>query len=326
VKRLVVFAPNWLGDAVMALPAIADVRRGLPAASVDVAARPSVAPLFAMVPDVADVVSIDRGRVVAALRDRQYDAALLLTNSFQSALSARRAGIGERWGYRTDFRAPLLTRRVVAPVSVHQAEYYQHLVRALGFATGALVPRVDLPAAARAAASDLLRREGWDGRAPLVALAPGAAYGGAKRWPATSFAGVARRLTEAGATAVLIGSAADAEIGGEVAAALGSSYTAIDLIGRTDLPTLGGVLAGCRALVTNDSGAMHLAAALGVPVVAMFGASNEHKSRPLGAGRRVVLSHEVWCRPCMLRECPLTHACMRGISVDAVVEAARSAW
>jgi heptosyltransferase-2 len=325
VKRLVVFAPNWLGDAVMALPAIADVQRARPAAAIDVAARRSVAPLFSLVRGIAEVVVLEPGGGGAALDGRGYDAALLLTNSFKTALIARRAGIAERWGFRADFRAPLLTRAVLKPVSVHQAEYYQHLVRSLGFASGPLEPVIDLPEAARNAGADLLRRQGWDGRTALVALAPGAAYGGAKRWPARSFAAVARDLLLGGVAPVLVGSAADRAAGEEVAAAAGSSSAVINLIGETDLPALGGVLVHCRSLITNDSGAMHFAAALGLNVVALFGPTNERETRPLGRGTRVIVTHDVWCRPCMLRECPLTHRCMRGISVDEVVAAERSA-
>lgn len=324
MTRLIVFAPNWLGDAVMALPALADVQRAQPAAAIEVAARASIAPLYSLIAGIERVVVLDGANDAAALRARGYDAALLLTNSFKTALLARRAGIPGRWGYRADFRGPLLTRAVTRPVAVHQAEYYQQLARALGFASGPLEPRIDLPAAVRDEGAALVRRAGWDGRSRLVAFAPGAAYGGAKRWPARSFAELARGLLAAGLTPVLIGSAADAPAGAEVAAAIGDGGAALDLIGGTDLRALGGVLAQCGALVTNDSGAMHFAAALGTSVVALFGPTNERETRPLGRGRRVVLTHEVWCRPCMLRECPLTHRCMRGISAAAVDEAVRS--
>jgi heptosyltransferase-2 len=323
VTRLIVLAPNWLGDAVMALPALADIQRAQPSVSVHVAARPSIAPLYSLVRDVEQVVVLDGANDAAALRAHPYDTAILLTNSFKTALLARRAGIRERWGYRADFRSPLLTRAVMRPVGVHQAEYYQQLARALGFASGPLEPRLDLPATVREQAADLLRGAGWDGRSPLVAVAPGAAYGGAKRWPARSFAEVARTLSATGTTPVLVGAAADAPAGAEVVAAIGDAVAPLDLIGRTDLRALGGVLVQCRALLTNDSGAMHFAAALGTRVVALFGPTNERETSPLGRGDRVVLTHDVWCRPCMQRECPLTHGCMRGISTTAVYDTVR---
>ena len=168
----------------------------------------------------------------------------------------------------------------------------------------------------------MLHSGGWDGRAPLVALAPGAAYGGAKRWPAPSFAALADRLASNGTRTVLIGRSEDVPVGREVASNLDAPRRPIDLIGQTDLPTLAGALVHCRALVTNDSGAMHFAAGLGVRIVAMFGPTNERATRPLAASAPEILTHEVWCRPCMLRECPLTHRCMRGIGVEEVLAAA----
>ncbi len=328
VTRLVVFAPNWLGDAVMALPALADVRRSSPGATIAVAARPSVAPMFELVSGVAQVIVLDpRGAVwrdrSALLREGRFEAALLLPNSFHAAMLAGRAGIPERWGYATDFRRPLLTRAIAPPTRLHQAAFYQHLTRTLGFAAGPLEPVIDLSPARRESSAALLRAAGWDGRAPLVAFAPGAAYGGAKRWPAQSFADVAAALASDGVVPVLVGTGADAGAGRELVGALDPEVRPLNLIGRTDLPTLAGVLAASRGLVSNDSGAMHLAAALGVPVTALFGPTDETATHPLGRARRVVLTHDVWCRPCMLRECPLNHRCMRGIRPESVATAAR---
>ena len=188
-----------------------------------------------------------------------------------------------------------------------------------------LEPTIEAPASSVAKAADLLEAAGWDRRAPLMALAPGAAYGGAKRWPASSFAAAATTLGTDGCVAVLIGSHADAPAGRECIEQIGRGVPVLNLIGATDLMTLAGVLSLCRGLISNDSGAMHLAAALGVPVTAMFGPTDETATRPLGRASSVVLTHRVWCRPCMLRECPLDHRCMLGISVDAVVAAARRA-
>jgi heptosyltransferase II len=328
--RLVVFAPNWLGDAVMALPALADVRRASPDVTVAVAARPSIAPLFEMAGGVQEILTLDtsgpwwRDRS-GQLRDGRFDAALLLPNSFHSAYLAWQAGIRERWGYATDWRGRLLTRRIQPPKRVHQASFYQQLVSTLGFSTGKLEPTLKVSASSAAQAGDLLAAAGWDRRTSLMAFAPGAAYGGAKRWPASSFAAVAATLATDGGAAVLIGTRADAAAGRECIEHIGPGVLVFNLIGLTDLTTLAGVLSLCRGLIANDSGAMHLAAALGVPVTAMFGPTDEAATRPLGRASSVVLTHRVWCRPCMLRECPLDHRCMLGISVDAVVTAARRA-
>jgi lipopolysaccharide heptosyltransferase II len=331
MNRLVLFAPNWLGDAVMALPAIADVRRALPDAFVAVAARPSIAPLFALVPGIDGVTALEtpRGmRSVSAwreigreLKDGGFDTAILFPNSYRAALVAARAGIPERWGYRTDWRGYLLTRPVAAPSGVHQVDYYRRLVEALGFPNGSADPVLRIDEAVRARSAALLTEAGWDGKAPLVALAPGAAYGGAKRWPPASFGELATALAGDGVTSVLVGSAADQATGAEVLAAAPATPV-VNLIGRTDLAGLAGVFAHCRAVVSNDSGAMHVAAAVGVHVTALFGPTRENETAPRSANVELLI-HPVWCRPCMLRECPIDHQCMRGIGVDRVFRSAR---
>jgi heptosyltransferase-2 len=331
VNRFVVFAPNWLGDAVMALPAIADLRRAAAGASVAIAAQPAIAPLFSLVPGIDDVVVLDakKGRESSSLVSREndprplFDIAILLPNSFSVALRAWRAGVPERWGYRTDWRRPLLTRAVEAPPRVHQVEYYQRLVGALGFANATPFPgqpRVAVSAELRDTGIRELRSAGWDGTRPLVALAPGAAYGGAKRWPPASFAGLARTLSDDGLQPVMVGSRADLPVAREIEAAL-DGHAILNLMG-TDLPTLAGILSACRALVSNDSGAMHLGAAIGLRVTAVFGPTDERLTRPAGEGH-AVLASPVWCRPCMMRECPIDHRCMRGVGVDRVVGAVR---
>jgi lipopolysaccharide heptosyltransferase II len=336
MQRLVILAPNWLGDAVMALPAIADVRRGLASAHLAVAARPAVAPLFQLVPEVDETVVLAGraalGRIAtwaaigAELNGLGFDAALLLPNSIHAALIATRAGIPERWGYASGVRRRWLTRSVPRHAAGHQADYYRRLVAALGFPNGPREPRVTVPDAARSAADRLLAGAGWNGSAPLAALAAGAAYGGAKRWPPERFGELAAALAADGVQCAIVGSAADAETAADVALACQShargALPMLDLTGRTDLPALAGVLTRCRALITNDSGAMHLAAAAGVPVTAVFGPTDEHATRPIGDAHAVVM-HPVWCRPCMLRECPIDHRCMRGVSVSAVADAAR---
>jgi heptosyltransferase-2 len=322
---ILIFAPNWLGDAVMALPAIDAVRRGRPDAPLTIAARPAVAPLFDLTGGCA-VLRLERSATAAAaLRTGGYEAALLLPNSFNIARLAWRAGIPERWGYATDFRSWLLTRAVPARPRLHQVESYRHLVRSLGFADAAPEPRIDLTDSVREEGRARLMAEGWDGRQPLVAMAPGAAFGTAKRWPPAYFADLVDRYAARGVTSVLVGSAGDMAAGREVTAARripsrtpASSPGMIDLIGRSDLRLLAAVLAHSRVLVTNDSGAMHFAAALGVNVTAMFGPTIETETHPVGRAQAAVITSSVWCRPCMLRECPLTHRCMREISVDRV--------
>jgi heptosyltransferase-2 len=164
-----------------------------------------------------------------------------------------------------------------------------------------------------------------------VALAPGAAFGSSKRWPPSAFADLAAGLAEDGIGVVIVGAAADHGTALEVVQALAGRAPILDLVGRTDIPTLAGVLLNSRALVANDSGALHLAAALGVSVSAVFGPTDERTNAPrpresraaTREPRAAVLTHPVWCRPCWLSECPLEHTCMRGIAAADVLAATR---
>ena len=321
-RRLVVFSPNWLGDAVMALPAIQAVREAHPGITVDVAARASVAPMFSLSGLADRVLTLKRNADdLAAVREGAYDTAILLPNSFNSALLAWRAGIAERWGYRGDGRTWLLTKAVPMPLRVHQVDYYRRLVAACGCPSISDTPRLDASEKARRDGDALLRASGWNGEDRLLAMAPGAAYGTAKRWPVESYSALTDRLASEGVRVVLIGSGGDRSAAQALLAASRAALRPLDLVGRTDLVTLAGVLARCERLVTNDSGAMHFAAALGIGVTAMFGPTRERETSPRGTGDQQCLIHDVWCRPCMLRECPLVHRCMTGISVDAVYAA-----
>ena len=349
---VVVFAPNWLGDAVMALPAIADVRRHFQSARLVVAARASVASLFELVPGIDAVVTLTRRSRddLATLRSFctptpgvgvQFSpptpgvgTAILLPNSFGVAWLARRVAFRERWGYARDWRRPLLTKAVRVPrESMHQAGYYQRLVAGLGMTNGPLDPLVDVSQTMRARARARLTKEGWDGVQPLVTVAAGAAYGTAKRWLPTHFARVIAELARRGARTVLVGTAGDADtVRMVLTSADARAARPIDLSGRTSLHELAGVIAVSAACVANDSGAMHLAGAIGTPIVALFGPTREFESAPLTrstghgdvgrpwrTGAAEVLVHPVWCRPCMLRECPIDHRCMKGLAPARVI-------
>jgi heptosyltransferase-2 len=335
-QPVLVLAPNWLGDAVMALPAIVDLRRHFSGRRLIVAARSGVADLLRMADGVDDVVPVSwRGSWLsrtplqedaARLRAVGASVAVLLPNSFASAWLASRAGITERWGYAADLRTRLLTRAVPRPRGRrHQGEYYQHLVHELGCENGPLAPLLRVSEDGRDEARALLLGHGWDGRAPLVSLAPGAAFGTAKQWLPSRVAALIDTLAAQGVTCVLLGSRADAATTRAIRGVLSPAAAArtVDLAGLTSLAQLAGVLAVSRACVSNDSGAMHVAAALGTPVVATFGPTIVEETRPLVApgGWARVVTADVWCRPCMLRECPLDHRCMSGISVDMVRQA-----
>jgi heptosyltransferase-2 len=259
----------------------------------------------------------DHGREASVLSTGRFDLAVLLTNSFRTAWVAWRAGIPERWGYSRNVRGWMLSRPVKPPRGhLHQYEHYNLLVRSFGIDVPETLPWIHPIERTRARACDLLAREGVGPDDVLVGMAPGAAYGHAKRWPPARVAELATRLMrERGARSMLFGSAGDRDAARAIESALPPDVHVINLIGRTDLRVLIGLLERCRAFVSNDSGAMHLAAAAGVPVTAIFGPTDERVTRPLGD--HDVLVHQVFCRPCMLRDCPIDHRCMKGITVDA---------
>jgi heptosyltransferase-2 len=329
-----VIAPNWLGDAVMSLPAIFDVRRRFSSARLLIAARRAVADVFRLVPGVDDVVTLEwngrwwqRGVLAgdaARLRALDVDAVLLLPNSFATAWLARRAAIPIRWGYASDMRGALLTQAVPRPRrSLHQGANYQHLTHALGIDSGPLEPALTVSETLVDGARVRLRERGWDETRRLIVFAPGAAYGTAKRWRLPYVARVMSTLIrERGVTCVMVGGRGDASAARTVLDAVDVSARphVVDLTGRTTIGDLAGVLTIAAACVANDSGAMHVAAAIGTPVIALFGPTREYETAPLTrrSGHAEVLTHPVWCRPCMLRECPIDHRCMKGITPERV--------
>jgi len=337
--RVLVVAPNWLGDAVMALPAFADVRRAHGQARLIVAARPSIAPLYSMVPGVdSTIVTQWRGSVrdrrplqddVRQILAEQVERAILFPNSFASAWVVHRARVRDRWGYAADLRRPWLTRAVRRPRgSRHQGAYYQYLVRELGIPNGPLEPVLKVPDPAIEEARSLLRTRGWEESRPLLVVAPGAAYGTAKRWLPRHFASlISRAIRETGTHVVLVGAPADAASARLVLESTSGAEreALVDLTGATTLQTLAGVMSLAAACVSNDSGAMHLAGAVGTPLAAVFGPTREKETAPLTrhGGRSDVLINHVWCRPCMLRECPFEHQCMTGLKPERVFESVR---
>jgi heptosyltransferase II len=321
IERLVVRVPNWLGDAVLSLAALRDVRAAFPAARLAVLARPPVAGLYGAVGEVDEVLESRGVRADAARLRGRFDAALLFTNSFGSALAPWLASVPERWGWATDAREWLLTRAAGGAGRLrgqNQLYYYRAMLRAVGLTVGD-PPQgaLSCPPAWSARAGELLG--GHDG--PWIGLAPGAQFGKAKRWLPERFAAAAQRLAEEqGASVAVLGGAGERPLAARITAQL--DVPSADLCGRTTLPELVGVLGRLRLLLSNDSGPMHVAAALGTPVVGVFGPTDWRETAPFGQAHRLV-REPVHCSPCLLRECPIDHRCMKRVSAARVVDEAR---
>jgi lipopolysaccharide heptosyltransferase II len=318
-ESVLVRAPNWVGDVVLSLPALRDLRRRFPTARLEVLARPWVAELYRAVPDV-DAVTESRGHSadVAAVRGR-FDLGVLLPNSFGTALVLWRAGVPERWGWATDGRGPLLTRGGRVPDGVRgrsQVYYYRAMLEGVGLAVeGEPDTALACPEEWAARGGALLGDDG-----PWIGINPGAFYGTAKRWRPERFAAAADLVARrADAKVAVVGGAAERPLGEAIAGQLRAPSRV--LCGETSLGELVGVLSRLRLLLTNDSGPMHLAAALGTPLVAVFGSTDWRETSPV-SGRARVVRGEAECAPCLLRECPIDHRCMAGVRVEPVVAAA----
>jgi heptosyltransferase II len=337
-SRILVRAANWLGDAVMSLPALRALRERFPGAFIAVQARPWVADLYArerfldcLIPYASARGASDWGgkwRAAQALRAEHFDCALLLPNSLDSALVAWLAGIPRRIGYNRDRRRLLLTDAIQPPmpgeIPRHERFYYLELLRRSGIVSGAPVSdaiHLDCGDPARQAGEARFQEFGL--AAPVIGVSPGAAYGGAKRWLPERFAETASRLAASlGASVAVFGSKDERAIAEAVAEQLRASHILVrNSAGETTLREFIDLAAACRVFITNDSGAMHLAAALGVPTVAVFGATDHEGTGPTGPLVKVV-REPVECSPCLLRECPIDHRCMTRVSVGRVAQAA----
>ncbi|MBN2206507.1 MAG: lipopolysaccharide heptosyltransferase II [Candidatus Aminicenantes bacterium] len=327
--KILVRAPNWVGDSILALPAIASLRDNFPGAEVWVASRGWVRDLFPAGDGIAGSLALPDGAGIKTLRraGRElracgFDAGLLLTNSFASALLFTLAKIPERWGYAADGRGPLLTKRIRRPAAgpvVHQVQEYLGLISGLGLKPRP--PKIDLtlaPAETRAA-QRRLRDIGVPSGRPLVVVDPGASYGPAKRWFAERFAATADRLrSRHKAEILLVGSPGETALAEKVAAAMRKRPHV--LTGRPTLRELLGLLGRAALVLTNDSGPMHMANALGVPVVGVFGPTDPRRTGPVQPPSAVI-KKDAACWPCLYRGCPYDHRCMSAVGVDDVVEA-----
>jgi len=301
----------------MSLPALRAIRGRFPKARIAILAKPSVADLYFHEPFIDEIIVYNlqsSWSLGHQLRGRQFDCAILLQNAFEAAWIAWLAKIPTRIGYKRDGRQLLLTRAVEVPkpgeIPRHERFYYLELLRRAGLIEA--LPQSDSIQLGSRTAS-LQRR--------IIGVSPGAAYGGAKRWLPERFAEAAGALAEArGASIALFGTKSERALCDHIARLL-NGREVTNYAGETTLAQFIDLAAGCELFLTNDSGSMHIASALGVPTVAIFGATDDTATGPTGLNARVV-RHPVDCSPCLLRECPIDHRCMTGVSAERVVKEA----
>lgn len=337
IKKILVRAPNWIGDAVLCLPALEALKAVYPQAEITILARAWVSPVFYNNPSVKRIIDYDRGgrysgvfgelRLVKDIKKDIFDMAVLFQNAFKAALIVFMAGIPLRVGYARNLRGLLLTHptRFDADIrKVHQVFYYLNIVTDL---SKGLQPKIYLTEEEKDWAEGFLNNKGIDGGI-IIGIAPGASYGPAKRWMAERFKETAERLVkDNGAKVILFGGKDDREICNAVLDGLTglNPHTktfgvGVNLAGEVDLRKSIALISRCNLFITNDSGPMHIAAALGIPTVAIFGSTDPKLTRPLGDNVRVI-KRDIECSPCFDRECRYGHYnCMKMVTVQDVYE------
>lgn len=333
-KKILIRGTNWIGDAVMTLPAIASIRRTFPSAEVQVLAKPWVAEVYKLSPDIDKIFLFrepgehegvaGKFRLASDLRRERFDLAIYLQNAIEAAILGWLARIPLRAGYDSDCRGFLLThpvRRTKEIKKVYQVDYYLNMVRSLGCEPAS---REVMLSAARIQdrAERCLEERGIFGIPVLIGLAPGAMYGPAKRWFPERFGAVAKKLAGIfNSRSIIFGSKGDMEVARIVQETIGE--TAINIAGQTDLAEAIALISRCSIFITNDSGLMHVAGALNVPTLAIYGSTNPVTTPPPGRNS-VIVRKEVPCSPCLKQVCPTDFRCMEDISADEVFEAARA--
>ena len=338
--KLLIRATNWVGDAIMALPAIRTIRAKFPDAQISIVARPYIVDLYQNQNLCDELIPYGsngehhgwsgREQFAKQLRAKKFDLAILLQNAFDAAWLTWRAGIPERIGYARDARSFLLTKAVPVPkpgeTPAHEKFYYLELLRRAGVSgssSDVAHIKLDVLEPAKRQARETLLNEGARPEALKLAIAAGASYGSAKCWHPERFAAVASRVqSEVDADVILFGTAGEANVSNAIAAAM--ERPPIDMTGKTSMSDLPALLSQCHLFLGNDSGAMHVAAAVGLPVVAVFGPTDPDGTAPV-TPRHSVVQQKPYCSPCFLRRCPTDHRCMNDVT-PAMVAGAVDVW
>jgi heptosyltransferase-2 len=336
--KILIRATNWVGDAIMSLPALRAVRGRFPEATIAIVARPDVADTYRGQEICDKLISYDPKGANAGLsgcellanelRAQKFDVALLLQNAFGAAWLAWRAGIPERIGYARDGRGLLLTKRIAVPrggeIPPHEQFYYLELLRRTGWIDS--LPdehhvQLHVGEGQRLRAEETLAAAGARRNVPRIAIGAGASYGSAKCWPPERFADFVNRCRRhTDSDVIFFGTAAEQPVSDAIAA--GINGPVIRLVGKTAIADLPALLSRCQLFVGNDSGAMHVAAAVGLPVVAIFGPTDPYGTAPI-TPKCTIVQEKPYCSPCFLRRCPIDHRCMTSVKPEAVEAAAR---
>ena len=344
-KRILIRGVNWIGDAVLTIPAIHKIRHAYPEAHISLLVKPWVAELFGENRDINEIILYDKNyqgltgkiRLAGVLKNKKFDAAILLQNAFDAALISWLSGIPVRIGYKRDGRGFLLTTAVPVADDIlekHQVYYYLNLLEAAGIDGETIPPYIFLTDQEREWAGTLLSSHFKDHSTPLIGVNPGATYGSAKRWPPERFAElIVKIIHDLNGRVIVFGGPSEVEIADEIINEINKlkirqkieHYGSRILVmsGKTNLRELAALISRCDAFITNDSGPMHMASALYVPVVAIFGSTNSTATGPFGEGHKII-SRNLPCSPCMERKCPEGHLdCMTGIGASDVFNALR---
>ena len=325
--RILIRSSNWLGDAVMSVPAVQTIKTGRPDAQITIAVPSKIAPMWKLIPEVDAILPFANNSLISAVRSIQrqpeFDVAILFPNSLRVALEVWLAGVPRRVGFRGHSRSWLLNQFIPEsrrPRALqHQSNRYLQIAQEIGAGVADKERRVSTAGAFGNRSSFFPVSTG----APLkIGLCPAAEYGPAKRWPPERFAEVAATVAAQSAVQwIFFGTKKDVMIGEQIAKALDGSC--VNRIGQTTFEQLIGELRECRLLLTNDTGTMHLAALLGVQTVAIFGSTEPRLTGPLG-DCHIILRHHVECSPCFLRECPIDFRCMKAVRIREVADAVLS--
>ena len=330
VKKLLIRSTNWIGDAVMTTPAVRAIRKNFPNAKISLMAKPWVAPVFENNPHIDDIIFYNfKGmtktfKTAMMLEKYDFGAAILLQNAFEAAFIAYLAKIPIRIGYDTDLRNIFLTHPVHRSSKIlrlHQTHYYNEILKGAGLKTDGTSLELFLSSQDHNAALKILEDSNISETDFVIGINPSATYGSAKQWFPERFAQVSDRLGKRfGSKTIIFGGPNDRELGANIRKMMKTQ--AVNLSGKTTLKEAMALIARCRLFITNDSGLMHVAAALNVNQVAIFGSTDFAATGPWSPRARVVRSF-VNCSPCLETKCPFGHKdCMQKISVDRVFKTA----